>query len=188
MTNQSNEIFMPDIIPNKFMISACGPNFEIGYKGTLPWKKFSHDMVDFSKITDGRLLVMGRQTFQSLPPDFKLCNRFILVVTSKTLGFPNFEAIPTAKNFTPGIAQTSDASLKSLKISIPLVICGGAKLYQEHMGKMPLRLTKICNQEINYQADTYFPSFNFDWRACSKYGVDPDVGSYEVCWYYPRYY
>lgn len=183
-----NEFFMPDILPNKFIISACGPNFEIGYKGALPWKKFSHDMSDFSNLTKGRLLVMGRRTFQSLPASFMIYHRRILVVTSQDLGFPDFKTIPAIWDYTPGIAQTSDASLKSLKIDTPLVICGGAQLYKEHMGKMPLRLTKIRNQETVYQADTYFPSFKFEWRSCSKYGVDPNVGSYEVCWYYPRYY
>lgn len=189
MNNQpDNEFFMPDILPNKFIICACGPNFEIGYKGALPWKKFSHDMADFFNLTKGRLLVMGRQTFQSLPPTFKFYSRTILVVTSQDLGLPVFETVSAIKDFVPKVAQTSDASLESLKIDVPLVICGGAQLYKEHMGKMPLRLTKICNRETIYQADTYFPSFNFEWRSCSKYGVDPDVGSYEVCWYYPRYY
>lgn len=60
-------------------IFAIGANGEFGNKGKLPWKHCPEDMKHFQQYTFGQVVVMGRNTWNSLPPK-KLPDRMCFVV------------------------------------------------------------------------------------------------------------
>ena len=70
------------------IVAACGNSFGIGYNGELPWRLRS-EMKYFaqttSKVTDPNkrnAVIMGRKTWESIPPKFKpLKNRFNIVLS-----------------------------------------------------------------------------------------------------------
>ena len=69
------------------LIVACDPNGGIGYNNKLPWSKIQGDLPRFKNLTQGQVVVMGRNTWDSLPKK-PLLGRLNFVVTSQTLQLP----------------------------------------------------------------------------------------------------
>jgi dihydrofolate reductase len=46
---------------------AADPNGGIGYKNRLPWIKLQGDLPRFKYLTDNQTVIMGRNTWDSLP-------------------------------------------------------------------------------------------------------------------------
>ena len=66
------------------LIIACDPKGGIGYENKLPWSKIEGDLPRFKALTTGKTIVMGRNTYESLPIR-PLPNRLNVVVTSKEI-------------------------------------------------------------------------------------------------------
>lgn len=66
------------------LIIACDPKGGIGYENKLPWSNIEGDLPRFKELTTGKTIIMGRNTYESLP--FKpLPNRTSIVITSKVI-------------------------------------------------------------------------------------------------------
>jgi len=48
-------------------IVAVDEHWGIGKDGTMPWPHLSEDLKRFKKLTDGSMIVMGKNTWLSLP-------------------------------------------------------------------------------------------------------------------------
>jgi dihydrofolate reductase len=66
------------------LIIACDPKGGIGFDGKLPWTNIQGDLPRFKNLTQGQVIIMGRNTWESLPKK-PLPNRFNVVVTSKPI-------------------------------------------------------------------------------------------------------
>ena len=64
------------------LIIACDPNGGIGYQNRLPWSNIQGDLPRFKRLTEGHLVIMGRNTWDSLPKK-PLPNRTNIVLTSR---------------------------------------------------------------------------------------------------------
>ena len=81
------------------VIIACDPNGGIGYDNKLPWSKIEGDLPRFKKLTSKQVVVMGRNTWESLPMK-PLIGRLNFVVTSKKLDLPfGAIAVPNLNHF-----------------------------------------------------------------------------------------
>jgi dihydrofolate reductase len=49
------------------LIIACDPKGGIGFEGKLPWSKIEGDLPRFKALTTGKIVFMGRKTWDSLP-------------------------------------------------------------------------------------------------------------------------
>lgn len=86
------------------LIVACDKNGGIGYQNKLPWDKINGDLPRFKKLTDGGVIVMGSNTYRSLPMK-PLPNRINFIVTGD-IGFypsccftiPNLDYLKGFKN------------------------------------------------------------------------------------------
>lgn len=68
-------------MPNVNIIVAYNDHRVIGNKGDIPWK-IPADMKRFKELTNGGVVIMGRKTWDSLPPKFRpLPNRINIVLT-----------------------------------------------------------------------------------------------------------
>jgi len=63
------------------LILACDPNGGIGYQNRLPWSKIQGDLPRFKRLTSNGIIVMGRNTWDSLN-NKPLPNRINVVVTT----------------------------------------------------------------------------------------------------------
>lgn len=66
------------------LIIACTPSGGIGYKNDLPWDNIPGDLQRFKRLTTGHTVIMGRNTWESLPPQVRpLPGRTNVVVSSQ---------------------------------------------------------------------------------------------------------
>ena len=64
------------------LILACDPDGGIGYQNKLPWTNIRGDLPRFKRLTEGHPVIMGRNTWDSLPKK-PLPKRINIVVTSR---------------------------------------------------------------------------------------------------------
>lgn len=104
------------MVPPIELILAIGKNREVGYKGGLPWK-CPEDMAHFAATTLDHAVIMGANTFRSLPKP--LTGRQNIVVSS---GLPAD---------TPGVqvARTLDEALAMVEQGKTAFVIGGVHLW-----------------------------------------------------------
>lgn len=72
--------------PQVSLIFASSLNNVIGHKNKLPWGNLEQDLQRFKSLTDGGVVIMGRNTYYSLPKHVRpLSNRVNIVLSSVPL-------------------------------------------------------------------------------------------------------
>ena len=80
------------------LIVACDPNGGIGYNNKLPWTNLQGDLPRFKELTTDKVILMGRNTWESLPKR-PLPNRINVVVSSKDIdGITTMTSVPERDN------------------------------------------------------------------------------------------
>ncbi len=142
----------------KSLIAAVALNSVIGYQGGLPWD-IPEDRIHFRNTTLGKVVVMGRLTYESIPKKEGIClpERQIVVLTRN----PNFDT--TANNVT--CARTLSEAIEAYGHR-DIVVAGGAKIYEE---ALPLvEAMYITHVEQRPLGDTFFPEVNWaEWIKTS---------------------
>ena len=115
-------------------ILACDPKGGIGYQNKLPWNKLDGDLARFKELTTDSIVIMGRNTWDSLPRT-PLPNRTNVVATSSTLmvaienSFGNYSATREEYLFAARFPNTFSVTDPSVfKDDDNAWIIGGAKL------------------------------------------------------------
>ena len=133
------------------LIAAIGKNRELGYNNDLIWK-IPEDLKFFKNNTMGKYIVMGMNTFNSLPK--LLPGRKHIVLTSKNVDLGKGVII------IHGIDELVQY-IDSLKTEV--MIIGGASIYRQMIDYADrMLLTEIEDVSM---ADVYFPEFSMsDWN------------------------
>jgi dihydrofolate reductase len=137
------------------IVVAFDDNGIIGDKGRLPWN-IPEDLRKFKEITLGKVVIMGRKTYESIGKP--LPGRVNIVLTKK-------------KNYAPqGVLVCGDfkeSIKKAAEYKKEIFVIGGAEIYKQAL--------KVCEKLYvshiygEYKGDTYFPELNWDdWVAGSK--------------------
>lgn len=133
------------------LIFARAANGVIGNQGVLPWH-LPEDLAHFKRSTLGCPVIMGRKTWDSLPPKFRpLPGRMNVVVTRQ----PGWQA-------EGALAAHSLQSAMALCTAHPDVwVIGGAQIYQQ---ALPLAATaEITEIDIAPEGDAFAPLFGPEW-------------------------
>ena len=132
---------MPEII----IIAAVAANRVIGRDNQLIWN-IPEDMAHFKALTQGHTVLMGRKTWESLPPRFRpLPGRRNIVITRQ----PDFVA-PGAE-----LANSLEAGLGLAASDALVFIIGGAEIYQQAMALANrLEITEVA---LTPEGDSWFP-------------------------------
>jgi dihydrofolate reductase len=137
------------------LIVARARNGAIGKDNTIPWRA-PEDLAFFQRETNGGALIMGRNTWDSLP--FKpLKGRLNLVVSSR----PEFEG--------PGV-DSVDAAVAAAKAQGygRIYGMGGHGIYAALLPRAHRMLITEVDLEIA-GADTFFPDFDpADWVCINQ--------------------
>jgi dihydrofolate reductase len=122
----------------------------IGANNRLPWH-LPDDVKRFKNLTMGKPVIMGRQTYESIPQKFRpLTGRHNIVLT----GNRSFRA--------PGctVVHSIEEALAAAGECEEVMIGGGARLYEQLLPRADrIYLTLI---EATLRGDTYFPQLNLD--------------------------
>ena len=141
--------------PNTALIVAHGDNGEIGLNNDLPWPRIKEDMKHFRETTTDHIVVMGRNTWESLN-ETPLKNR-VNIVVSTTL--PAIELNGVYENSPLHFVHSIPAALGKAYAEYPgktIFFIGGAKLYNSVCNMVEkLIITQVPG---TWEADTYFDS------------------------------
>lgn len=142
------------------VIAAISKNGGIGYKSNLPWR-LKKEMEYFNRMTNlvnregaQNAVIMGRNTWQSIPDKFRPLKGRLNVVISKTLS-----NVPEGVLLYPTLTEAVKYLHSNNNID-KLWVIGGSGLYNEALKDkncLKLYLTKI---DQDYLCDTFFPEFD----------------------------
>jgi dihydrofolate reductase len=144
---------MPEIV----IIAAVARNRVIGKDNKLLWN-IPDDMAHFKSLTAGHTVVMGRKTWESLPPRFRPLPGRRNIVISRQQDY----AAPGAE-----IADSLENALKLASTATAVFAIGGEQIYRQ---AMPLadRL-EITEVDLEPEGDAWFPEIAaFDWEKVAK--------------------
>ena len=135
------------------IIAAVARNRAIGYKNKLIYW-LPNDLKRFKALTTSHTIIMGRNTYLSLPKG-ALPNRRNVVLSRTTKELPGCDVYPSLQ-----------AALQSCKPDEDIYIIGGARVYEQ---ALPLA-DRLCLTEVDdapAEADAFFPDYS-DWHVVSK--------------------
>jgi len=142
------------------IIVAMGKNQVVGIKNKLPWD-LPADMEHFRKMTEGKPIIMGQRTFESIGK--ALPGRTNIIIT--------FD-----KDYSPAgciVAHSIEEAIEAAKDFPEVMICGGVSIYRQFLPLADrMYLTLI---EGDFEGDAFFPEFNWnDWHEVERIENQPD--------------
>lgn len=137
------------------IIVAIADNYAIGKDNQLLWH-LSEDLKRFKILTSGHAVVMGKNTYFSLPVR-PLPNRINIVITD----VPE-EIIDGCK-----MAYSIDDAIEKMDTDKENFIIGGGSIYKQFLPIVQkLYLTRVHK---DFEADCFFPEINFsEWELLSE--------------------
>ena len=141
------------------IIAAVARNRAIGYENKLIYW-LPNDLKRFKALTTGHTIIMGRNTFLSLPKG-ALPNRRNIVLTRSQKAFPGCEVFASLEDALAHCDKDED-----------VYIIGGASVYRQ---ALPLA-DRLCLTEIDdtpEKADTFFPPYD-DWKEVRREDHEKD--------------
>lgn len=134
------------------IIAAIGKNRELGRGNDLIWH-IKEDLKNFKNLTMGKYIVMGKNTYESLPKHLE--GRKYIVLSSSLSEIENgllFNDFNKLLEFIKDIDEE-------------VMIIGGSSIYKLFLPFADkLYLTEIDSEE---KADVYFPDFNKEDYECN---------------------
>ncbi|HYE22034.1 MAG TPA: dihydrofolate reductase [Verrucomicrobiae bacterium] len=140
--------------PKIILIAAVAKNGVIGNRNSLPWY-IPEDLRRFKKLTDGKTVLMGRKTFDSIINRIgkPLPNRKNIVVTSKhDHGLP--DDVTVIHHLHHALHHSNEPEI---------YVIGGGEVYKQAFDSAhKLHLTHIHDE---VEGDVTFPNIDFSqWK------------------------
>ena len=135
------------------IIAAVGRNLELGKNNDLIWK-IPEDLKFFRNITNGHTVVMGRNTFDSLPR--MLPNRKHIVLSSRD-DFPSDVEV---------YKDIKDILIKYKDSDEEIFVIGGGSIYKQFLNETDKLFLTLIDGE--FEADTFFPNFYNDFEEINR--------------------
>ncbi len=149
------------------LIVACDLKGCIGKKGQIPWR-LAADMEIFRKLTIGQSVIMGRKTYNSLPPQFRpLPERQNIVITRESsLNYGN--QVTVVNSWNQALESTTNKYV---------FVIGGADIFRLALPQAS-RIIKTSVQTIIANGDTFIPemvALTTPWHKTASLSHPKDV-------------
>ncbi len=136
------------------IIAAVAKNRAIGFQNKLIYW-LPNDLKRFKTLTTGHTIIMGRNTFLSLPKG-ALPNRRNIVLSRSQKVFPGCD-----------VYASLEEALKHCVPDEDIYVIGGASVYRQAL-KIADRLCLTEIDDTPADADTFFPPYEDDWQEESR--------------------
>lgn len=159
------------------LIAAMCSNGVIGNDGNLVCR-FRRDMEHFKMLTIGNTVVMGYNTYMSLPSQKPLKGRRNIILSRRL----DTSSVPEGFE----LATSVEDVLEMTKGEHMVFIIGGGKVYSEFMPYAERMFLTYIDKD--FDGDTYFPEFGDEWILYKSFEIedDPDVDFTYYFNYYVR--
>jgi dihydrofolate reductase len=128
----------------------------IGRGGVLPWH-LPEDLAHFKRTTLGAPVLMGRKTWDSLPPRFRpLPGRQNIVITRD----PQWQAAGADR------AATLDEALALCAHADTAWVTGGAEIFRLALPRAHLAV--VTEIDADFAGDTFAPALGPGWRETAR--------------------
>ena len=146
--------------PRISLIAAMAENRAIGIDNRLPWR-LPADLQHFKRLTVGKPIIMGRNTWESLPG--LLPDRLHIVLTRNS-GY-------SADNCQ--VVTSIDDALAAAGAVEEVMIVGGATIYEAFLPLAQRLYLTLVHSKV--EGDTFFPPFNeAEWTITEREDHQPD--------------
>lgn len=152
-------------MPNLTLIAVVARNRVIGRDNQLIWH-LPEDLAHFKAVTAGHTVLMGRKTWESLPPRFRpLPGRRNIVLTRQA----DFRAEGAE------VVASLPAALALTRPDEPVFVIGGADIYAQALPMADrLILTEVAEEA---EGDALFPAFDrAGWRETARHPKTAEGG------------
>ena len=138
------------------LIFARAANGVIGRNNTLPWH-LPEDLAHFKRTTLGCPVIMGRKTWDSLPPRFRPLPGRINIVVTRQAGWQAEGALRAAS-----IAEARDLCPPDRDAWV----IGGAEIYAQ---ALPLASTAVVTElDASFDGDAFAPPLGPEWVETAR--------------------
>jgi len=144
------------------IVYARARNGVIGRDGVMPWH-LPEDLAHFKRVTLGSPVIMGRKTWDSLPPKFRPLpgRRNIVVTRNAQWSAPGAEV---AHSLEQAIALVEDAK--------HAWVIGGADIYRQALSRA--EIIEATEIDADFEGDALAPALGPDWIELER---DAHVGA-----------
>jgi dihydrofolate reductase len=138
------------------LIFARARNGVIGKDNTLPWH-LPEDLAHFKQTTLGQPVVMGRKTWESLPPKFRPLPGRTNIVVTRQAGWQAEGAL---------VAHSIEEAIKHCHADAQVWVIGGAEVYAQ---AMPLAARAVITEiDADFEGDAFAPTFDSNWKETER--------------------
>ena len=150
------------------LIAAIGKNNELGRNNDLLWRLKS-DMNFFKSTTSGHWVIMGRKSWESLPPRFRPLPNRVNCVVSRNSDF-QAEGAQVFPNLELAIATARQSNAEKV------FIIGGAQIYSQSLIENLVDEMYLTHVDATFDdADVFFPAIEksqWDIREVGHFAED----------------
>ena len=150
------------------LIAAIGKNNELGRNNDLLWKLKS-DMSFFKSTTSGHWVIMGRKSWESLPPRFRPLPNRVNGVVSRNTDF-QAEGAHVFTNLQLAIEKAQHSNAEKV------FIIGGAQIYSQSLIENLVDEMYLTHVDAAFDdADVFFPVLeetNWDIQEIGHFVAD----------------
>ena len=141
-------------------VVAMSNNLVIGVNNDLPWS-LKDDLAHFKKYTTGKIIVMGRKTYESIGRP--LPNRVNFVISST---LKDIEGVSIFTSLEDAIEAAKIYNLDQ-EIANEIAIIGGGYLFRDSIDSFnKIILTRV---DCSIDGDVYYPEIDFsNWELISS--------------------
>jgi dihydrofolate reductase len=138
------------------LIYARAANGVIGKDGTMPWH-LPEDLAHFRQLTQGAPVIMGRKTWDSLPPRFRPLPGRTNIVVSRQADWQHDGALR---------AGSLEAALQLCASEPRVWVIGGAQIYAQ---ALPLaKRVEVTEIAREFDGDAHAPTLGAEWVEHSR--------------------
>lgn len=127
------------------IVAAVAQNGVIGKRGALPWH-LPEDLKRFRQLTTGKVVLMGRKTWESLPANVRPLPQRTNVVVTRQADYH----VPSDVYVFPSLKEAMEAFADN-----EIVIIGGGEIYRQALSLTDTLYITHVNKEV--EGDVTFP-------------------------------
>jgi dihydrofolate reductase len=139
------------------LIYARARNGVIGKDGTLPWH-LPEDLQHFKRLTMGCPVIMGRKTWDSLPPKFRPLPGRANIVITRDAGWKAAAGAERAASLPEALALCAHHP--------QAWVIGGAQIYAQALALADT--AEITEIDADFEGDAFAPELGAPWKQVAR--------------------